>query len=102
MLRQAGISVLIASLAHKTSDYRALVDQVRGRCPELRETVYIGDPSWDALTAGSASVPHGQPAAIADPDRATWEALDAGRDPTADPDPARPGRSDGGAPSDPV
>ena len=25
-----------------------------------------------------------------------------GRDPTADPDPARPGRSDGGAPGDPV
>jgi uncharacterized membrane protein (TIGR02234 family) len=42
------------------------------------------------------------PAATADPDRAAWEALDAGRDPTVDPDPARPGRSDGGAPGDPV
>jgi fatty-acyl-CoA synthase len=27
------------------------VEEVRGRCPELRETVYIGDPSWAALTA---------------------------------------------------
>jgi len=43
-----------------------------------------------------------EPAATTDPDRATWEALDAGRDPTADPDPARPGRSDGGAPGGPV
>ncbi|MEU5093551.1 AMP-binding protein [Streptomyces sp. NPDC020996] len=57
VLNQAGISVLISSLAHKSSDYRALVDQVRGRCAELRETVYIGDPSWDALVAAGASVP---------------------------------------------
>ncbi|MGW7042460.1 AMP-binding protein [Streptomyces avermitilis] len=58
VLRQAGISVLVASLAHKSSDYRALVDQVRAKCAELRETVYIGDPSWEALTAGAASVPY--------------------------------------------
>src|SRR5690606_18420566 len=57
VLKQAGIGVLIASLAHKGSDYRALVDQVRGRCPELRETVHIGVPSWDALTAAVAGVP---------------------------------------------
>ncbi|MFE9834128.1 AMP-binding protein [Streptomyces sp. NPDC005551] len=56
VLRQAGISVLIASQRHKGSDYRALVDRVRGKCPGLRETVYIGDPSWDALTAAAASV----------------------------------------------
>ena len=45
-------------------------------------------------------------AETADPDRVTWEALDAGRDPTTDPtgdaDPVRPGRTDGGAPGDPV
>jgi fatty-acyl-CoA synthase len=56
VLKQAGVSLLVASLAHKASDYRALVDQVRGQCPELREAVYIGDPSWDALTAAAASV----------------------------------------------
>ncbi|RPF37262.1 AMP-binding protein [Streptomyces sp. TLI_185] len=49
VLKQAGISLLFASLSHKTSDYRAMVDQVRGSCPELREVVYIGDPSWRAL-----------------------------------------------------
>ncbi|MEU6811172.1 AMP-binding protein [Streptomyces sp. NPDC046831] len=57
VLRQSGVSVLIASLAHKSSDYRALVEQIRGNCPELRHTVYIGDPSWDDLTAGAAAVP---------------------------------------------
>ena len=42
-------------------------------------------------------------AAPEDPDRAAWEALDAGRDPTAGPDPAAPrGRTDGGVPGDPV
>ncbi len=46
VLQQAGISLLFASLSHKTSDYRAMVEQVRGRCPQLRETVYIGPPSW--------------------------------------------------------
>ncbi|MFF5251436.1 AMP-binding protein [Streptomyces leeuwenhoekii] len=57
VLNQSGIRLLIASLAHKGSDYRSLVEQVRGRCPRLRETVYIGDPTWDALTAAASSVP---------------------------------------------
>jgi len=47
-------------------------------------------------------------AAPENPDRAAWEALDAGRDPTTDPDPAAPGpaaprgRPDGGVPGDRV
>ncbi|MFJ4807382.1 AMP-binding protein [Streptomyces longwoodensis] len=49
VLNQAGVCLLFSSLSHKSSDYRAMVDQVRGRCPALREVVYIGDPSWDAL-----------------------------------------------------
>ncbi|WP_328874683.1 AMP-binding protein [Streptomyces sp. NBC_00287] len=51
VLKQAGISLLFASLGHKTSDYRAMVDEVRGNCPDLREAVYFGAPSWDALLA---------------------------------------------------
>jgi len=51
VLNQAGISLLVASFSHKGSDYRAMVEQVRGRCPQLRETVYIGEASWDALVA---------------------------------------------------
>ncbi|MER5596906.1 AMP-binding protein [Streptomyces sp. NPDC002265] len=56
VLNQAGIVLLVASLTHKGSDYRALVDQVRHKCPELRDVVYIGDPSWDALTASAERV----------------------------------------------
>ncbi|MDI3405353.1 AMP-binding protein [Streptomyces cavernicola] len=52
VLGQAGIGVLVASLGHKSSDYRALVEQVRPRCPGLRRTYYIGDEaSWAALLA---------------------------------------------------
>ncbi|SDN19640.1 fatty-acyl-CoA synthase [Streptomyces sp. cf386] len=58
VLNQAGISLLFASVGHKTSDYRAMVEQVRGRCPRLRETVYIGDPSWAALIARGRPVPY--------------------------------------------
>ncbi|MFF9065994.1 AMP-binding protein [Streptomyces sp. NPDC014891] len=51
VLDQAGITLLFASLAHKTSDYRAMVEQVRSACPGLREAVYFGDPGWDAFLA---------------------------------------------------
>ncbi|MFE7617704.1 AMP-binding protein [Streptomyces sp. NPDC057496] len=56
VLNQAGISLLVASLSHRTSDYRALVDQVRAGCPALRAVHYIGDPSWDELLAGAGAV----------------------------------------------
>ncbi|HZF90302.1 AMP-binding protein [Streptomyces sp.] len=64
VLKQAGVRVLFASLRHKTSDYRAMTEQVRGDCPELREVVYFGDPSWDALlgrAAGGAGGPEAFP-----------------------------------------
>ncbi|MFH9674390.1 AMP-binding protein [Streptomyces sp. NPDC017405] len=49
VLRQAGVRFLFASLRHKSSDYRAMAEEVRGGCPELREIVYFGDPGWEAL-----------------------------------------------------
>ena len=49
VLRQAGISVLVAAPQFKTSDYRAMVAEVRGECPDLREVVFLGDPEWDRL-----------------------------------------------------
>ncbi|MFD8916988.1 AMP-binding protein [Streptomyces sp. NPDC059569] len=56
VLRQSGVSVLVASLAHRTSDYRALVEEVRARCPELRSVHYIGDPSWHELLSTASEV----------------------------------------------
>ncbi|MGF1238011.1 AMP-binding protein [Streptomyces sp. 2-6] len=51
VLKQAGISLLFASLRHKSSDYRGMIGQVRHACPDLREVVYIDDPSWTEFVA---------------------------------------------------
>jgi fatty-acyl-CoA synthase len=60
VLDQAGVSLLFATQRHKTSDYRAMVEQVRGACPKLRETVYFQDASWEQLLARDSSVDDGQ------------------------------------------
>ncbi|MGP3925408.1 AMP-binding protein [Streptomyces sp. 8N616] len=65
VLKQAGIEVLISSVAHKTSDYRRMVEQVRAQCPALRDVVYIGDPTWHGLIAAGAKVPRERLAARA-------------------------------------
>ncbi|MCO7222220.1 AMP-binding protein [Klenkia sp. PcliD-1-E] len=49
VLQQAGISVLVASPAFKTSDYRAMVAEVRDECPALREVLFLGTDEWDRL-----------------------------------------------------
>ncbi|MDH6576083.1 fatty-acyl-CoA synthase [Kitasatospora sp. MAP5-34] len=49
VLNQSGVSLLVAMSAYRDSDYRAMTEQVRGRCPELRETLWIGDPDWQLL-----------------------------------------------------
>ena len=56
VLNQAGISMLVAAPAFKTSDYRAMVGEVRDRCPQLRSVVFLGDPEWESLSVGDRSV----------------------------------------------
>ncbi|MFG2934531.1 AMP-binding protein [Streptomyces sp. NPDC048282] len=67
VLEQAGVSLLFASLRHKTSDYRAMVEEVRGGCPELREVVYIGDPGWESLLERAAAEVSYEPLSCDDP-----------------------------------
>src|SRR5689334_20587592 len=52
-LRHSGIKLLISARAFKTSDYRAMVEEVRDGLPALQSVVYLDSPEWDAL-AGSA------------------------------------------------
>jgi fatty-acyl-CoA synthase len=59
VLRQAGISTLVSAVAFRTSDYRAMIDEVRGGLPALRDVVYLGDETWDALIADGAAVSAG-------------------------------------------
>jgi fatty-acyl-CoA synthase len=49
VLKQAGISVLVSAPEFKTSDYRSMVAEVRGDCPELRDVLFLGEPEWDRL-----------------------------------------------------
>ncbi|MGI5125969.1 AMP-binding protein [Pseudonocardia sp. CA-107938] len=49
VLNQAGISLLVSATSFKTSDYAAMVADVRPRCANLRRVVFIGSPEWDEL-----------------------------------------------------
>jgi fatty-acyl-CoA synthase len=62
-LRQSGVRLLVSAESFKTSDYRAMVDEVRADLPALEDVVYLGTPAWDALF--SAGQDH--PAGAADP-----------------------------------
>src|SRR5215469_14338444 len=50
-LRQSGVRLLVSAESFKTSDYRAMVDEVRADLPALDDVVYLGTPAWDALFA---------------------------------------------------
>ncbi len=55
VLRQAGISLLVSAPSFKTSDYAAMIEQVRPNCPELQQVVLIGRPEWDELLAAGST-----------------------------------------------
>ncbi|WP_101952059.1 AMP-binding protein [Mycobacterium sp. 3519A] len=56
VLNQSGTRMLVAATSFKTSDYVAMVDEVRPDAPHLTEVVFIGTPGWDALRAGADEV----------------------------------------------
>jgi fatty-acyl-CoA synthase len=55
VLVQAGIRMLISAPEFKTSDYAAMIGEVRGECPGLEQVVLIGRPEWDELVASGRS-----------------------------------------------
>ncbi|KUH85864.1 AMP-binding protein [Mycobacterium sp. GA-1999] len=56
VLNQSGARTLIAATSFKTSDYVAMVEQVRADVPALTDVVHIGTADWDALRAGADEV----------------------------------------------
>ncbi len=56
VLRQSGCRLLVASPSFKTSDYRAMVDEVQPELPALRDVIYLGSREWDALVAAGDGV----------------------------------------------
>ena len=56
VLRQSGIRLLVSAESFKTSDYRAMIDDVRDDLADLERVIYVGTPEWDGLlAAGSAA-----------------------------------------------
>ncbi|WP_328740487.1 AMP-binding protein [Streptomyces erythrochromogenes] len=49
VLRQSGIRLLAAADRFKTSDYAAMIDEVRPRCPALEFVALLGGPVWNSL-----------------------------------------------------
>ncbi len=54
-LRQSGCRMLVAATAFKTSDYVAMVEEVRGNLGDLERVVFL-DERWHELLAGAEAV----------------------------------------------
>ncbi|WP_280414933.1 AMP-binding protein [Nocardia carnea] len=62
VLRQAGIRMVVAAESFKTSDYAAMLAEVRAGCPALERVVLLGSADWSGLlTVGH----NADPAALA-------------------------------------
>jgi fatty-acyl-CoA synthase len=55
-LKQSGCRMLVAAPAFKTSDYRAMIAEVRPSLPELDRVVFLDSSDWDELMAGAGQV----------------------------------------------
>ncbi|MGW5573767.1 AMP-binding protein [Nocardia thailandica] len=51
VLRQARVRMLVAAPSFKTSDYAAMIDQVRPNCPALEQVLILGSPEWAETAA---------------------------------------------------
>jgi fatty-acyl-CoA synthase len=62
VLNQSGTRLLVAAQKLKTSDYAAMIEQVRPRVAGLEQVVLLGSPQWEALMAQGRA---GDPAVLA-------------------------------------
>ncbi|HET7741096.1 MAG TPA: AMP-binding protein, partial [Mycobacterium sp.] len=56
VLNQSGVSTLISAREFKTSDYRAMVDEVASGVDSLSNVVFLGTADWEALRARADEV----------------------------------------------
>jgi fatty-acyl-CoA synthase len=56
VLNQSGVRHLVAASAFKTSDYEAMIGEVRPGCPGLQEVTIIGSAGWDRLVEATPDV----------------------------------------------
>ena len=55
-LGQSGMRMLVSATSFKTSDYAAMIEDVRPQVPSLSDVVYLDSADWDELRSGSAAV----------------------------------------------
>src|SRR2546421_7325242 len=56
-LNQSGCRMLVAAPSFKTSDYKAMVDEVRPAVRGLERVIFLESPEWDALLDAGGAVP---------------------------------------------
>ncbi len=56
VLNQSGTRMLISASSFKSSDYRAMVEEVRGECQALQQVVFLDTDDWTELVAGGEAV----------------------------------------------
>ncbi len=49
VLQQSGIRLLVSAESFRTSDYRAMIDEVRDELSDLEKVIYLGTVDWDGL-----------------------------------------------------
>ncbi len=54
VLRQSGVRLLVSAESFKTSDYRAMIDEVRPGLTALERVTYLGSAEWDQLMGADA------------------------------------------------
>jgi len=62
-LNQSGLELLIAAESFKSSDYRAMVEEVHGEAHALERVVYLGTEDWSELVGAGQNLP---PSAVPD------------------------------------
>src|SRR5262249_37451950 len=58
VVNQSGMRVLVSAVSHRTSDYRAMIEEVRAECPALADVVYLGEASWQRLAESGGRSDH--------------------------------------------
>ncbi|MBS9533458.1 AMP-binding protein [Mycobacterium sp. M1] len=53
-LTQSAVAMVVSAPSFKTSDYRAMLEEVAPHCPGLREVVFLDTPRWQELTGAEA------------------------------------------------
>jgi fatty-acyl-CoA synthase len=59
VLRQSRVKLLVSAVSHRSSDYRAMVEEVRPKVTGLEQVVFIGNPTWNEFEAAGDEIGDG-------------------------------------------